>query len=36
MISFAGMVKLAGVAAVLFAAIAPHASHAQADDARSF
>jgi heat shock protein HslJ len=36
MISFAGMAKLAGVAAVLFAAIAPHASRAQADDGFPF
>jgi heat shock protein HslJ len=31
MISFAGMVKLAGVAAVLIAATTPNAGHAQAD-----
>jgi heat shock protein HslJ len=31
MISFAGMVKLAGAAAVLIAAIVPNAGHAQAD-----
>ena len=36
MISFAGMVKLAGVAAVLFAATAPNAGHAQADDGFPF
>src|SRR6267142_6122292 len=36
MISFAGMVKLTGVAAVLSAAAAPNASHAQADDGFPF
>jgi heat shock protein HslJ len=36
MISFAGMVKLTGVAAVLFAATAPNAGHAQADDGFPF
>ena len=36
MISFAGMVKLAGAAAVLIAAIVPNAGHAQADDGFPF
>ena len=36
MISFAGMVKLAGVAALLFIAAAPNALHAQADDGFPF
>ena len=36
MISFAGMVKLAGVAAVLIAATVPNAGHAQADDGFPF
>ena len=36
MISFAGMAKLAGVAAVLFVAIAPNAGHAQNDDGFPF
>jgi len=36
MISFAGMVKLAGVAAVLMAAACPNAGHAQADDGFPF
>jgi heat shock protein HslJ len=36
MISFAGLVKFAGVAAVLFVAIAPNAGHAQADDGFPF
>ena len=36
MISFAGMVKLAGAAAVLFVATAPNAGHAQADNGFPF
>jgi heat shock protein HslJ len=36
MISFAGLVKFAGVAAVLVVAIAPNAGHAQADDGFPF
>jgi heat shock protein HslJ len=36
MISFPGMVKLAGAAAVLIAAIVPNAGHAQADDGFPF
>jgi heat shock protein HslJ len=36
MISFAGLVKFAGVAAALFVAIAPNAGHAQADDGFPF
>lgn len=36
MISFAGMVKLAGIAAVLLVATAPNASYAQADDGFPF
>ena len=36
MISFAGLVKLAGVAAVLFVATAPNAGPAQADDGFPF
>jgi heat shock protein HslJ len=36
MISFAGMVKLAGAAAVLLVATAPNAGHAQADNGFPF
>ncbi|MGH6708657.1 MAG: META domain-containing protein [Bradyrhizobium sp.] len=36
MVSFAGMVRLAGVAAVLLAATAPRAGHAQADNGFPF
>jgi heat shock protein HslJ len=36
MISFAGMVKLAAAAAVLFVATAPNAGHAQADNGFPF